>query len=118
MLDLVPRLKKMGLFAGILSDQTQWLDELNDHKDFFKEFDHVFNSYHMGKAKDDPALFEDIASRLNLPPERILFVDDHEANIERAGLKGFRTILYRNRRDFLRDLAHFCPSVPLYIENE
>jgi putative hydrolase of the HAD superfamily len=118
MLALLPALKEMGLIVGILSDQTQWLDELDAREGFFKGFDHVFNSYHLGRGKDDPAHFDDIAARLNLPPERILFVDDHDANIDRAGEKGFRTILYRDQEDFMRGLARFCPSLQLHTETE
>jgi len=34
---------------GILSDQTDWLDELNERDGFFQHFDCVFNSFHMGR---------------------------------------------------------------------
>lgn len=109
MLDLLPALKKDGLTLGILSDQTQWLDELNEREGFFKGFDYIFNSYYLGKSKRDPTLFEDVASRLNLPAEKILFVDDYEGNIDRARAKGFRALLYIDREGFLQGLARFCP---------
>ena len=86
---------------GILSDQSQWLDDLDKQYDFFKEFDIVFNSYHLGKGKKDPALFDEIATKLGVKSSEILFIDDNEGNIERARDKGWNTILYRNREDFL-----------------
>ena len=56
MIDTVKRLKDIKLRVGILSDQTNWLDELDAHHDFFRLFDYVFNSYHMGKSKKDPTI--------------------------------------------------------------
>jgi len=100
MIDLVKKLKSENLIVGILSDQTDWLDELNARFDFFKWFDHVFNSYHMGKGKRDAALFDDIARLLKTPPDRILFIDDDPGNIERARQKGWKTILYNDAESF------------------
>ena len=44
MIDLVKKLKAKQITVGILSDHTDWLDKLNQRYDFFKWFDHVFNS--------------------------------------------------------------------------
>ena len=94
MIDLVKKLKSKNLTVGILSDQTDWLDKLNARFDFFKYFDNVFNSYHLGKGKRDISLFDDIAGFLKTPPDRILFIDDDSGNIERAIQKGWKAILY------------------------
>lgn len=94
MIDLAKRLKAGGVTIGILSDQTDWLDQLNARDDFFKYFDHVFNSYHYGKGKRDATLFDDIAALLKTPPEKILFIDDDPGNVGRARLKGWQACLY------------------------
>ena len=100
MMELVRKLKSERLVVGILSDQTDMLDKLNARMNFFQEFDHVFNSYHMGKGKRDATLFDDIAKRLQILPERILFIDDDPGNIERAGQKGWQTIHYADEDIF------------------
>ena len=100
MIDLVKKLKSKNLTVGILSDQTDWLDKLNARFDFFKYFDNVFNSYHLGKGKRDISLFDDIAGFLKTPPDRILFIDDDSGNIERARQKGWKAILYVNANLF------------------
>lgn len=105
MIDLVKKLKSENLIVGILSDQTNMLDTLNDQYDFFKYFDYIFNSYHVGKGKRDVSLFDDIAAILKTPPNKILFVDDDKGHIERAGQKGWQTIFYINRESFQSDLA-------------
>jgi len=94
MIDLVKKLRLEKMTAGILSDQTDWLDKLNARFDFFKWFDHVFNSYHLGKGKRDISLFDDIAGFLKTPPNSILFIDDDPGNVERARQKGWQAILY------------------------
>jgi putative hydrolase of the HAD superfamily len=100
MIDLVKKLKSENLVVGILSDQVDILDKLNARLDFFQWFDHVFNSYHMGKGKRDLSLFDDIACLLKTPPGRILFIDDDSGNVERAGQRGWKAILYTNPQSF------------------
>jgi len=100
MIDLVKRLKAENLIVGILSDQTDMLDKLNARFDFFKWFDYVFNSYHVGKGKRDISLFDDIARTLKTEPNRILFIDDDPGHIERARQKGWKAILYIDSSSF------------------
>lgn len=105
MVEIVRMLRSRGRIVSILSDQTDWLDELNDRDDFFKEFDSVFNSYHVGKGKRDPSLFTDVARTLDLPCAQILFIDDNEANVERARSRGLVTTLFKDREKLLKDLT-------------
>lgn len=100
MLDLVKGLKAEKLTVGILSDQIDMLDKLNEKYDFFKWFDYVFNSYHVGKGKRDISLFDDIASILKTAPRRILFIDDDPGHVDRARQKGWQAILYVDRDSF------------------
>lgn len=107
MLEIVRGLRDRGYIVGILSDQSQWLDELNERYDFFKEFQEIFNSYHLGKGKKDPSLFPEIVAKLGVKGSEILFVDDNEGNVERARTQGWNTILYRNREDFVSQMKKF-----------
>ena len=104
MIDLVGKLKSDSLVVGILSDQTDMLDKLNARMNFFQWFDHVFNSYHMGKGKRDATLFDDIAQRLKTLPGRILFIDDDPGNVERAKQRGWKAILYSDENVFQSEL--------------
>jgi putative hydrolase of the HAD superfamily len=104
MLEIVSGLRQSGYLVGILSDQTQWLDELDDRDHFFAEFNVVFNSYHLGQGKKDPQVFDEVAERLGVLPSEILFIDDNEGNIERAKSRGFGTILFRDKDSFLREM--------------
>ena len=109
MLELIADLRSRGLRTGILSDQTNWLDELNGRYDFFRYFDYIFNSYHMGKSKLDPTHFDDVIDRLNTKGESIVFVDDNSEHCERAGTRGIHAIHYRDRYDFFKELGRYYP---------
>lgn len=104
MVPIVRSLREQGLKLAILSDQTQWLDELDERDGFFKEFDAIFNSFHLGKGKKDPEVFLDVAARLGLQPSELVFVDDNPGNIERARSKGLHGILFTDRESFVAEL--------------
>lgn len=109
MLSLIGKLKMKGLRVGILSDQTDMLDRLNERHDFFHRFDYVFNSYHLKKGKRDISLFDDIAAALQSEPGRLLFIDDDPGHIERARQKGWQVLLYSDRESFEREMARMLP---------
>ena len=109
MLELVQRLKDASVVTAILSDQTNWLDELDARYNFFRFFDRVFNSYHLGKCKKDPTLFEDVLGEMNFRPEQSLFIDDSQDNIKRATSRGLHTIYYQDKISFMESMRSFCP---------
>jgi len=117
MLDLVDQLKAAKITLGILSDQTDMLDTLNARYDFFKRFDHVFNSYRIGKGKRDSTLFDDIAGLLKTPPHQILFIDDDPGHVERARRKGWKAILYKDRHSFQKEIAYHLSTIPVDFEH-
>ena len=101
---LVRGLRDRGYVTGVLSDQTNWLDKLNQRTEFYSAFDHIYNSYYLGKGKQDPSLFEDIANDLRLAPNTILFVDDDKGNIDRARACGWLTLQFIDKKNFLAEL--------------
>jgi putative hydrolase of the HAD superfamily len=92
MLALAEKIRDQGFVVGILSDQTNWLDEINRKKPFYNRFDYVINSYVLGKSKRDPSVFKDVSTIIGVNPHLILFVDDNAQNIKRAEKAGLRTI--------------------------
>jgi len=109
MIDLVKKLKSDNIIVGILSDQTDMIDRLNEQLDFYKWFDHVFNSYYLGKGKRDISLFDDVAHTLKTKPDRILFIDDDPGHVERARQKGWKAIHYVDRKSFEMDFEKILP---------
>jgi len=104
MIDFVRQLRVQGYVTGILSDQTHWLDALDARDHFYAAFDRVYNSYYLGKGKQDPSLFADVAADLGLSPSMILFVDDDAGNVERARSAGFQAVHFVDQQGFINDL--------------
>ncbi len=111
MIDLIKRIKNFNICVGILSDQTNWLEEINVRDDFFRWFDYIFNSYYMGKGKREPSHFDDVLQRMSADASRVLFIDDNQGNCTRAQQKGWKVIHYRSRDQFLEEIAQCCPAV-------
>ncbi len=104
MLKHAERMKSSGIVTAILSDQTNWLDEIDQKEPFFHHFDFVFNSFRMGKGKRDPSIFRDICAAMGLRPGEVLFVDDNIDNIKRAGCEGMKVIHFRGISNFKTEI--------------
>jgi len=92
MIDLVRDLRGRGLTCAILSDQTDWLDRLDQRDDFYREFDRVYCSYRLGKSKREAILFDEVVADLAVRPGEALFLDDDPGNVERARSRGLRVL--------------------------
>ncbi|SKA66642.1 HAD family hydrolase [Desulfobaculum bizertense] len=107
----VEQLSKAGYKVAILSDQTNWLDEMNESKGFYRFFDVVHNSYRTGTTKKELKAFTALLEELDLAPERALFVDDFAGHIRRAQSLGLKTILYTDRESFEKEFLALCPDL-------
>jgi putative hydrolase of the HAD superfamily len=102
MLETVDAMRKQELLTAILSDQSDWLDVLETRYQFFRYFDAVFNSFHLGKTKRDPAIFPETLEVLKVSAGEALFVDDNIGHIDRAAAAGLQTHHFEDRQGFLR----------------
>ncbi len=100
MLGIAANLDRSGRTVVILSDQTNWLDELDATYDFFRFFEAVYNSFHLGMSKRQPEIFPEIVGRLGLPPGACLFVDDNPGHIQRARQMGLAAHLFTDEAAF------------------
>lgn len=110
MLELVSEIRTRGVGTAILSDQVNWLDELDVRDGFFQYFDRVYNSFHVNISKNDPSIFEELVQWVNCAPGDIVFIDDHPGHIKRAGSRGLNTVLFTDKEAFLRDISVYCPG--------
>lgn len=94
MLKLVDTLHGHGYRTGILSDQTEWLDRLDQRDHFFHHFDSVFNSSYLGIGKRDEAIFDRVVEQLAVSPAKTIFIDDNPENVRRAQSRGLHSILF------------------------
>jgi len=92
MIDLVRDLRGRGLTCAILSDQTDWLDRLDQRDGFYREFDRVYCSYRLGKSKRELILFDEVVADIGVRPGEALFLDDDPGNVERARSRGLKVL--------------------------
>lgn len=111
MLKVVEKLKLSGFITAILSDQTNWLYELNKKMPFFHYFDYVFNSFTLKKSKRDPSIFRDICSTMGFIPHEVLFVDDNIENIKRALGEGLKVLHFKDIDDFKIEIERYFPTL-------
>jgi putative hydrolase of the HAD superfamily len=118
MLRHVDRLRAAGSIVAILSDQTDWLDELDRANGIFQHFDEVYNSFFIHRSKRDPAVFPDVCAALATAPAKTLFIDDNAGHISRAAEQGLRTILFTTVEAFEAKLRTFFAAHTLAHDNE
>ncbi len=113
MLDLVRVLRHRKIKVAILSDQTNWLDELEARDGFFGEFDRVFNSFHYGYHKGQREFFEIALRDMDATPATSLFIDDQQGNIDTARAVGLHTIHFTSVSGFFEQFAAHFEDIPL-----
>lgn len=95
--------------AGVpLYGLTNWSDELYPHApamfDFLGLLDDVIVSGTEGHAKPDRRIFEIVGERSGLPLDRLLMIDDKQANVDGAIAAGMGAVLFTDAETLRRDL--------------
>ncbi|NJD54979.1 MAG: HAD family phosphatase [Nitrospirae bacterium] len=107
MLAHADRLRAAGRNVSILSDQTDWLAEIDRRTPFSDRFDRVYNSYHLHKSKRDATVFTDVCHDMAVDAGDVLFVDDNIRNVTRAAGAGLLTIHFMDMGQFPSALKNF-----------
>ncbi|RLA09940.1 MAG: hypothetical protein DRQ54_01085 [Gammaproteobacteria bacterium] len=105
MLALVDQLRSRGVPVALLSDHTDWLDEIAASTGLAGHFDYFYNSYHLQRSKRDPLVFDQVLTLMGRNAEQTLFVDDNPANVERAIDRGLQGIVYQNYAQFSEEMS-------------
>lgn len=93
MLELVKDLQRRGIVTAVLSNNIQIVgDELRRLK-LFEEFSPVLLSNEVGIAKPSVEIYELMLSKLGLPGNECVFIDDRLQNLGPAQQLGMHTIL-------------------------
>lgn len=91
----IAELRKQGLVCCLATNQQPYRSRyMSESLGYGQLFDHEFYSCALGVAKPDPSYFRAIAERLALPPEHLLFIDDHEPNVLAAREVGLQAALF------------------------
>lgn len=82
---------RVGLATNQQAERARIMTEKLNYRD---RFDDLFISCHIGHAKPSPAYFEHVLATLGLDGPAVLFIDDHETNVEAARELGMRADVY------------------------
>ena len=94
-IDLAARARAAGVRTAILSNSLGTGDhDIYAEYDLDRLFDAVVISDRVGLRKPGPEIYQLTASKIGLPPEMCLFVDDTEGNLPTARDLGMGTLLF------------------------
>ena len=105
-LELVRGLRSRGVVCGLATNQVTYrATYMLEHLGYKALFDHLFVSCLMGRAKPTAGFFQSVVETLGLNPRRVLFIDDHSANVDAALSLGLRAALLPAGADLAALLA-------------
>ena len=95
MLDAVRAVRDLGLRCGLATNQQNLRGAYMRHSLGFETiFDEQFYSFELGFAKPDAGYFQAIIERIDVPPNRVMFIDDHDGNVAGAREIGIHSELF------------------------
>ena len=106
MIASVDLLRSKGFIVAMLSDQTNWLDEIDRQTALFNHFDAIFNSFRLHKSKREASVFKDVCATLGVQTGETLFVDDNIDHIKRAQGQGLQTIHFTGIDEYMRQIRN------------
>jgi putative hydrolase of the HAD superfamily len=95
---------------AIISNMTQdTLEFIKKHFQWLELFDELLFSCEFGKNKPDTMIYNACISRIAIPAQECLFVDDSIKNVERALKTGMKVIHFKSFTQFLLELEQkYC----------
>jgi putative hydrolase of the HAD superfamily len=103
MVDAVREIRASDLLTGLVSNS--WSTDHYDRALLAELFDAVVISAEVGLHKPQPEIYRLAAERLEVEPERCVFVDDLRENCEGAEAVGMTTIRHRSAPETIARLT-------------
>lgn len=104
MLALADRLKANGYRVGMLSNTTTQHVAINTTREIFSHFDVALMSNEIHLRKPEPESYHELAQRLGLKTEELVFVDDLDENVAGADAVGMHGIKYEGYAPLVKQL--------------
>jgi putative hydrolase of the HAD superfamily len=114
----IPKIKQAGFRLGILSNMGDGvLDYMRPRFPWLAHFDHLTWSCELGVVKPDPAIYLHTVKKLNVSPDRALFIDNLQKNIVGAEAVGLHAALFESPEQLQNDLARRGFPLPPLASN-
>ena len=110
MITHINALRASGIYCGLATNQQSYRARyMSETLGYRTVFDREFYSCELGEMKPNPGYFQAILREMALPPDRVLFIDDHEANVLAARQVGLHASVFtsepdRDRQAILQDV--------------
>ena len=108
LIDFVRELRSRYKTALLSNVGHNVIDKLFTDEELTGLFDTVVLSAEVGIVKPYPEIFELTASRLGLPPEECVMIDDLPKNTEGAEMAGMKGLVYGSMRQLKTDLGRLA----------
>ncbi|NCO97404.1 MAG: hypothetical protein COY38_02935 [Candidatus Aenigmarchaeota archaeon CG_4_10_14_0_8_um_filter_37_24] len=102
--EVVKKLRKKYKVVYLSNNVKERVDFLRSKFNFEGDFDFGIMSNEVGLIKPDPKIYELILERLEVGPEKCVFIDDREGNLRPARELGIKTILFKDSGQLVEDL--------------
>ncbi len=103
LINLIDNLRKKYKIY-LLTNTVDIHHNVNLNRNIYNHFDKVFASHEVGKRKPDFDFYEHALKEINLRADECIFVDDLKENVDAAKKLSFKTILFQNNKNFIREL--------------
>jgi putative hydrolase of the HAD superfamily len=81
--------------VGALNNEARETNEYRFNEFGLRNYFHVaFSSCYVGMRKPEPAIYRRTLDILGKPPERVLFIDDRQQNVDGAAAAGMKAIRF------------------------
>jgi len=107
LLKFTKQLKRIGYKLGIITDQWHLSSEDLVYSGDYSHFDSIVVSSDAKAKKPNEKPYLIAIKRLKVKPKEIIFVDDMVRNIKPAKKFGMKTILFKNNKQFFKDIKKF-----------
>ena len=113
---IIKKLKKQNYMIGILSDQWHLSKEAILSKRNMKPFEIQVVSCDVGLRKPDIEIYKLLMKRIkkkdkDMKNKEVLFIDNQEWNLKPARKSRMKTILFKDNKQFVKDLKKLGVSV-------
>lgn len=101
---LAAELRQQGIVTAVLSNQYRPILAVVRHLKHLDSFDPVVISCEVGTAKPKPLIYQLMLERLQLSPDKCIFIDNRRRNVWAAKALGLHTILARSAPQTIHDV--------------
>ncbi|MBD3155039.1 MAG: HAD-IA family hydrolase [Candidatus Aenigmarchaeota archaeon] len=102
--DFAKKLSKDYRIFILSNIDTESVELFKDHREGFDFVEEEFLSCKLGMKKPDREIYEYVLNKINVKPEKCVFIDDKPENIEGAEKVGIHGIVFKNKEQLKREL--------------